>query len=919
MKNKNLRFLLLSVLVMLFGGLAQADGLVSLTWDYTENPPSSNPDNGMYYVSAVNDAAGTNNGLKGIKLNSSGWAYFEKPAVAGKLTLVFGDRKKADGYELNISKGTLNGDGKTATKGDLITTAAVSESPGKAVVELGADVTGIYIDRKTGSEGVLVKVQFKETVPRTFVDFEIPYETLTADGYTGADLPEGVTFNGTFHDNQHGYQNATLVVPVDGTVKFQISGCQYANPATFDVKNGEGATLATLNQKEAGCFDNNGAGVITYFYVGEPTTLTFSNISYLSYFKAEATEVSEAVITYKDQNGNKLGTKTVYEGDPVGEIPFTEADLTIPEGEKFRGWVYASKIKVKPTDIVNGDVSVNASVTPIEDAPTTGSIQTYDLTQQTFYPEDHENFSVSDDAAYYNNHGWNFPAGSSFTVKASGKAQVVLTLCQYGNGTTITAFDPMEAVISDAIPAKAETDGATTSVNYIGPDGDLTFTFANQTYLHKVTVYNVTDFMEKDEATGYYIVPVNDGASLVMALNAAATEPGTMIFLQNGTYDFGESTLTGISGTNVSMIGQSMDKVIIRNAPPVEVEGLGSADLFLNTSTGLYMQDLTLQNDLDYYEAGSAGRAPTLHDKGTKTINKNVRHLSYQDTYYSHKTGGLFYFEGGEMHGTVDYLCGDGRVFFEGMKIVNEKRSSATISANSELYVFNNCVVENNADKYNLGRAWSNHPVCIYLNTTLLEPSKLESTRWNLKGINCDYSIAGEYGTKNAEGQNITPESNVVTFQKENTELNTILNAEQAGTYTIDYVLGEWATTAKEEATQLEAPNAEYKNGVVTITPADNGAIAYLIEKDGKFVAITKDFTYNIEINAETEMLTVRAANKRGGFGEPKQVAGTATSIKAINAAMERGEQVIYNIAGQRVNKATKGVYIINGKKIMVK
>ena len=915
MKNKNLRFLLFSVLVMLFGGLVHADGLVSLTWDYTENPPSSSPDNGLYYGAAVNDAAGTNNGLKGIKMNSDGWAFFEKPAVAGKLTLVFGDRKKADGYELNISKGTLNGDGKTATKGDLITTAAVSESPGKAVVELGADVTGIYINRKTGSEGVLCKIQFKETVPRSFVDFEMDLHALPSE-FDPSSLPSGVTFSGTYNSDNHGYRNATVVVPVDGTVRFSIGGCQYTS-RTFNVKDGNGEVIATLNPKTDKCYHEDGS-VYTYLYVGEATTLTFDNIQYLPYFKAEATEVSEAVITYKDQNGNKLGTKTVYEGDPIGEIPFTEADLTIPSGQKFRGWVYASKIKVKPTDIVNGDVSVNASVTPIEDDPTVCSIQTYDLTQPTFYPEDHENFTVSEGAAYYNNHGWNFPAGSGFKVKVTGKAQVVLTLCQYGNGTTVTVYDPQLAVLNE-LPAKAETDGATTFVNYTGADGELTFTFAEQTYLHKVTVYNVTDFMEKDEATGYYIVPVNDGASLVLALNAAATEPGTMIFLQNGTYDFGESTLTGISGTNVSMIGQSMDKVVIRNAPPVEVEGLGSADLFLNTSTGLYMQDLTLQNDLDYYGAGSAGRAPTLHDKGTKTINKNVRHLSYQDTYYSHKTGGLFYFEGGEMHGTVDYLCGDGRVFFEGMKIVNEKRSSATISANSELYVFNNCVVENNADKYNLGRAWSNHPVCIYLNTTLLEPGKLESTRWNLKGINCDYSIAGEYGTKNAEGQNITPESNVVTFQKKGTELNTILNAEQAGTYTIDYVLGEWATTAKEEATQLEAPNAEYKNGVVTITPADNGAIAYLIERDGNFVAITKDITYNIEINAETEMLTVRAANKRGGFGEPKQVAGTATSIKAINAAMERGEQVIYNIAGQRVNKATKGVYIINGKKIMVK
>jgi hypothetical protein len=74
-----------------------------------------------------------------------------------------------------------------------------------------------------------------------------------------------------------------------------------------------------------------------------------------------------------------------------------------------------------------------------------------------------------------------------------------------------------------------------------------------------------------------------------------------------------------------------------------------------------------------------------------------------------------------------------------------------------------------------------------------------------------------------------------------------------------------------------------------------------------------------VEANAETDKLTIRAANARGGFGKAKQVANTATAIQAINAAIERGEQMIYNLAGQRVNKATKGMYIINGKKVMIK
>ena len=887
---------------------------VVLTWDYTEaNIPTKGPDNGLYYGAYVNDAAGTNNGMHGVKLNSSGYAFFAKPAVAGKLTLTFGNRKTADAYAVNVYACTIT-DG-AATKGDLIGEVAIEESPGTGSIDIAADVTGIYIERKTTAEGVLSKIVFKEIVPRSFVDFEITNEQMMTDGFDGSTLPAGVTFSGTHRGDSHGYGNVTLTVPVDGTVRFTIGGCQYANPANCKVTNAEGEVLATPLLKTTTCYHQDGAAA-TYIYIGEPTTLTFSDIAYLPYFKAEATEVQEAVITYKDQNGVELGKKTVYEGDAIGEIPYTEADLTISEGEKFRGWTYSNKIKVKATDVVTGNTSVYASVTPVESEPTVGSIQTYDLTQATFYPEDHENFSV-ENGAYYNNHGFDFAAGGSFTVAVTGKAQIVLTLCEYGSGTTIKVTDPEERIVSEDVPGKAAADGGTAIVNYEGPAGTLKFTFAAQTYLHKVTVYNVSDFLAKDES-GYYIVPAGDAAGLVLALNAASAEPNTRIFLPNGTYDFGEATLTGISGENVSIIGQSADKTIIVNRPPRTMEGLGKADLLNNTGVGLYMQDLTLKNDME--SLGNDERAATLHDQGTKTINKNVRHLSHQDTYYSHKVGGLYYFEGGEMHGTVDYLCGNGKVYFNEVKLVNERRNSSTITANSELYVFNNCVVENNADQYNFGRAWSDHPVCVYLNTTLMDGGeKLISTRWNPSGINCDYSIAGEFGTKNAEGQDITPASNEVTFVKESTTLQTILTAEQAATYTMESVLGDWAATAKQEAHQLTAPPAEYANGTVTWPLPDDGSTAFMIEKNGEFVGITIGSRMDVTINAETDVLTIRSANGRGGFGPAAQVAGTATSIKAIHEAMERGEQVIYNLSGQRVNKATKGLYIINGRKVVVK
>jgi hypothetical protein len=610
-----------------------------------------------------------------------------------------------------------------------------------------------------------------------------------------------------------------------------------------------------------------------------------------------------------------IDTQVREEDQPIGEFAVDIATVAATkDGYKARGWFMQSYLGEKFTTdyVVTGDTKLYAVQTEVE-GPSDSRKYIFNLTDKFFYAEDHEAFNPTGGVWHDKQHGWVFANGDQIELLVGKKANINFTFCQYSAAdATISS--------SDGQSISAVTEGAcgAGTLAYEGEEGKLTLTInaSGSVYIHDITIFNTTT-TNYDKQGDWLIVKQGDASSFLDAIEAAKGIEGAKVFLPNGTYDLGETVKTSVSGTNVSIIGQSAENTIVVNRPPLEWEGLDKADLLKTSATGLYMQDLSLKNDLPY--TGNNGRAASLHDVGTQTICKNVNLLSYQDTYYSNKTGGLFYFEGGELHGTVDYLCGDGRVYFNECKIINEKRSTATISANSELYVFNNCVVENNADKYNLGRAWSNNPVCVYLNTTLLDPGKLLDTRWNPSGINCDYSVAGEYGTKNAEGTDITPASNVVTFTKNNTTLETILNAEQAATYTMEYVLGDWAATAKQETKQLEAPAAEFANGTVTWTPANDGAVAYMIEKNGEFVGITAGSSMAVEANAESDKLTIRAANARGGFGEAKQVAYTGTSIQAINAAIERGEQVIFNLAGQRVNKTTKGMYIINGKKMVVK
>jgi hypothetical protein len=407
------------------------------------------------------------------------------------------------------------------------------------------------------------------------------------------------------------------------------------------------------------------------------------------------------------------------------------------------------------------------------------------------------------------------------------------------------------------------------------PTADITY-YANYVNLNVENGYVVVDNSGTDRRNGENLL----GALAYANANASANNP-VKIFLKNGTYDLGDDAeTTQITSSYVSLIGESLDGTIITNVPTQE--GLGTATLLYNKGQYNYLQDLTLWNNYPY--GNSTGRAASLKDEGNYTICNNVWLYSHQDTYYSHSSGAFFYFKGGKISGCVDYMCGQSRVYYDGVTLSNDNRGT-TMTANSELYVFNNCVIENGGSDYNFGRAWSsvnNGPVCVFLNTTLKDNgSKLASTRWNTSNMNTTYvQGTGEYGTKNASGTDITPSSNTLQFTyrennqtKNGNKFNTILTADEAATYTMEYTLGNWATTAASDVEQATVETVTLSGKTLSW---ESDATVFLIEKDGAFVALTEEKSYDVT-NAGRGIFTVRAANARGGFGEPTVMAGANT------------------------------------------
>ena len=306
------------------------------------------------------------------------------------------------------------------------------------------------------------------------------------------------------------------------------------------------------------------------------------------------------------------------------------------------------------------------------------------------------------------------------------------------------------------------------------------------------------------------LVKAGDVQSLVRAialadsLNADTLSNRLFILIPNGFYDLGETALTPILGHNVALIGESMEGTVIRNAPPVEHEGISTTATILNRGVNTYVQDLTLKNDLDYYHSGPAGRAVCWQDKGNRVMFKRVRMLSYQDTYYSHSEECQHYFEESEIHGTVDFLCGAGDVFFNRCLIVTEKREAdgrgcnvivAPRTSTTEWgYVFDGCTIRNDVSTFHFARGWHTHPRCVWLNTLLESPEKLEPERFDPQSIRSPECEFGEYGTTDLKGILLTPAVNNVHIvgSEGEKDVQTTLTKERAQRFTLRNVFPNW-------------------------------------------------------------------------------------------------------------------------------
>lgn len=706
--------------------------------------------------------------------------------------------------------------------------------------------------------------------------------------------------------------------------------------ATIEVANATPLPSAENPVTDIVCDNGELDGDVIYETVGETSVVTMkvkANDDVMTY-KVTFVHKPYFTLTYYNVDGSVLENSQKVEKDAKIATLRNDEGVTVAEGKKFRGWYVETDggRKYSVDDVVTSDLNLYAGVTDIE-TESTSARYTFNLTDEYFYDEDHEAFNAENAGFHDSTHGWTLESNGKIDLLVGGHAYIIATLCRYSKqDATLTLYDAEGNEVS-TVPGYDSTDGKSVMLEYKGAAGTVTLKSSNEVYLHKLVIANVEGSPIEKNEQGYYVVKANDGGNFLTTLEIAnatsSSDKRTYVFVPDGTYDLGNAVLTPISGNNISIIGQSMDNTIIVNE--AEQEGIGvSATLYI-TGQNTYLQDLTLKNAYDYYKPGFAGRAVVIQDKGSHTICKNVRMLSYQDTYYSNSDS-HFYFENSDIHGTVDFICGEGDVFFNNCTLTVEPRNAdgsgeCTLTAPSTNntkygYVFSGCTIDSKAEKFNYGRAWNNTPRCAYINTTLLQPEKLNSNRWTLGGMNVPADKFVEYNTMDASGKVISPSSYVCTFTKDSKKntYETILTADEADTYSLDNLSKAWnwypATyTAQKSMNLLKA------DGNKLTWDAVDGALAYAVFRNGTFVGMTTTESYDITEGTASEYI-VRAANECGGFGQGASMTTAISDTFADNADIMQTSY--YNVQGVRVNNSYKGIVIKvdtlkDGKKVATK
>jgi len=294
-------------------------------------------------------------------------------------------------------------------------------------------------------------------------------------------------------------------------------------------------------------------------------------------------------------------------------------------------------------------------------------------------------------------------------------------------------------------------------------------------------------------AVNYDFVVAQDGSgnfiSIQKAIDACKAFPDNRIaiFVKNGTYK--EKLVVPSCNTQLSIIGESVDKTIITFDDYFDKINRGRNSTFYTYTLMVEANDFILENITVENTAGPVGQAVALHVESDQCVIRNCRFLGNQDTVYAAGRFSRMYFTNCYIEGTTDFIFGEAAVLFDQCTIQCKGDSYITAASTPAGrpfgFVFLNCklTAADNVKNVYLGRPWRVYAKVAFLNCEMGAFIKPEGWHnWDKPDAE-KITFFAEY--KNAgSGASINKR---VSWSHQLTDV-------EASTITAQNILGDWVT-----------------------------------------------------------------------------------------------------------------------------
>ncbi|CAK9876876.1 unnamed protein product [Sphagnum jensenii] len=267
------------------------------------------------------------------------------------------------------------------------------------------------------------------------------------------------------------------------------------------------------------------------------------------------------------------------------------------------------------------------------------------------------------------------------------------------------------------------------------------FAYINKTWgdlpdLTGPSVQQLDTHPQKKNQEVIIIVVSTDGSGNFTTIQAAIdsipfrNKQPVEINIKEGFYR--EKILIPKTKNHITMIGitDNDETVIAWNSTASDVIYGGQKLQTINSATVAVEADYFIARNITFMNTAQAprpgavgGQAVALRISGDKAAFYGCRFLGHQDTLYDHK--GRHFFKNCYIEGTVDFVFGNGRSFYEDVElhsdpnygipgsITAQKRDEMTIETG---FVFVRCKIRGAGMVY-LGRAWGNDSRVVFANT----------------------------------------------------------------------------------------------------------------------------------------------------------------------------------------------------------